>query len=727
MFGTDFFFLRPGWLLLLIPAAGLVVLALRQRSSGDSGAWRGLVDAHLLAALSVGGNNTRPSRILPALLGLGLAAAILAMAGPTWQKIELPSFKTKDPTVVVLSLAQSMNANDVKPTRLTRAGHKVRDILERMDGGDVGLVVYSDRPFTAAPLTEDSAVIREMLPELSTSLMPVLGNRADRALTQATALLKNAGAAAGRIVLIADGPGSDVEAAVAAAKAAEADGYEVDVLAVGEDAEATMLSASGRAIAGADGKGLSAGFDPDGLRAVAAAGGGRYVGLTAGSADVAQIVPDEDAAGPQSGMMAQDLKADGWNDMGYWLLIVPILLAPLAFRRNVLMGAALALLLVPALLPGEARAADLADLWKTPDQQGAAAFEAANYEAAAAAFDDAEWRASAHYRAGDYGAAAAALSGVETPDAAYNRGNALAKAGELEAALEAYDASLAVRPDDEDTKFNRDLVARLLEEQKQQQEQEDQQKQDQQQQQDQQQNGEQNQDQQSGDGKDQQQAGESGEQGEDQQQAGQSGEQQGEDQQQAGQSGEQQGEDQQQAGESGEQQGEDQQQAGESGEQQGEDQQQAGESGEQQGEDQQQAGENGEQQGKDQQQAGESGEQQGEGQQQADQQAREAEQQQAGQQGEPQEMGAEEGESGDEWAADTPEAPQEKSAFQKAMDALLRGNAEPSETEQEPEAVASSQGLSEREQANEQLLRRVPDDASGLLRARIMQNYRQTR
>ena len=150
--------------------------SVRQRASGDSGAWRGLVDAHLLAALSVGGKATRPSRLLPALLAVGLLAAVVAMAGPTWQKIELPSFKTKDPTVMVLSLAQSMNANDVTPTRLTRAGHKVRDILQRMDGGDVGLVIYSDRPFTAAPLTEDADVIREMLPELSTSLMPVLGN-----------------------------------------------------------------------------------------------------------------------------------------------------------------------------------------------------------------------------------------------------------------------------------------------------------------------------------------------------------------------------------------------------------------------------------------------------------------------------------------------------------------------------------------------------------------------
>ena len=67
------------------------------------------------------------------------------------------------------------------------------------DGGDVGLVIYSDRPFTASPLTEDGEVIRQMLPELSTNLMPVLGNRADLAIAKATDLLKNAGASGGNL------------------------------------------------------------------------------------------------------------------------------------------------------------------------------------------------------------------------------------------------------------------------------------------------------------------------------------------------------------------------------------------------------------------------------------------------------------------------------------------------------------------------------------------------
>ena len=59
---SQFFFLRPWWLLMLIPAAGLVVLAFRMRSSGDASAWRKLVDPHLLAVLAVRDGAARRSR-----------------------------------------------------------------------------------------------------------------------------------------------------------------------------------------------------------------------------------------------------------------------------------------------------------------------------------------------------------------------------------------------------------------------------------------------------------------------------------------------------------------------------------------------------------------------------------------------------------------------------------------------------------------------------------------
>jgi len=64
--------------------------------------------------------------------------------------------------------------------------------------------------------------------------------------------------------------------------------------------------------------------------------------------------------------------------------------------------------------------------------------------------------------------------------------------------------------------------------------------------------------------------------------------------------------------------------------------------------------------------------------------------------------------------------------LRKAMDALLQGNgaADPDRQTREPAQAASADApISEMEQAHEQQLRAVPDDTSGLLKARIRQHY----
>jgi Ca-activated chloride channel family protein len=157
-------------------------------------------------------------------------------------------------------------------------------------------------------------------------------------------------------------------------------------------------------------------------------------------------------------------------------------------------------------VPADAYAAGWDDMWSRPDQQGAQAFAAGRPADAAKLFEDPAWRAAALYRAQDYAGAAESLQGQEGTEARYNLGNALARAGQLEQALAAYDEALAAQPDHEDARFNRDLVAKLLEQQKQEQQQEQnqqQQEQDPQQQQDGQQQNEQSQPQDSQSQKDQ--------------------------------------------------------------------------------------------------------------------------------------------------------------------------------------------------------------------------------
>ena len=116
---------------------------------------------------------------------------------------------------------------------------------------------------------------------------------------------------------------------------------------------------------------------------------------------------------------------------------------------------------------------DLDALWRNADQQGKALLEDGKATEAQQKFATPAWRGVAAFEAGDYAAAAEAFEQSEQADASYNRGNALARAGELQAALEAYDAQLAERPDHADAQYNRELIQALLDQQQQQQQQGD--------------------------------------------------------------------------------------------------------------------------------------------------------------------------------------------------------------------------------------------------------------
>ena len=104
-------------------------------------------------------------------------------------------------------------------------------------------------------------------------------------------------------------------------------------------------------------------------------------------------------------------------------------------------------------------------LWHTPDQRGEQLLQQGNATAAAHAFSDPRRKAYAELQAGNYVNAARDFAAFDDTNGNYNRGNALALAGQLQEAIQAYDAALAHAPGDRDARHNRDLVARELKKQ----------------------------------------------------------------------------------------------------------------------------------------------------------------------------------------------------------------------------------------------------------------------
>lgn len=460
-------FIRPLWLLALIPLALLAWRAFAPH--GGDNVWKNVVDARLMPLLQVG-QAGKASRQALWLLAAGWLVATLALAGPTWERRPQPVFQTSAARVVVLDLSESMNAVDLRPSRLVRARYQVEDVLAQATEGQTGLVAYAGDAFTVSPLTRDANTVRSLLKVLEPSLMPTQGSRADLGLEKAGALLRQAGLSSGQVLLIADGVDPDHSGATdRAAARLRSEGYTVSVLGIGTDAGAPVVGAQGGLERDASGQVVVSRLDATSLRSVARSGGGEYRPLSDdGSALRALLAaaPSAEQAGPAKASAA----ASTWNERGPWLVLLLLPIAALAFRRNWLVGMALAGAL--AVSSQAADAATWTDAWKRPDQQAAQALAAGDYAKAAkaaAGSGDPSLAGSAAYKLGDYQHAVDDFSRSAGPEADYNRGNALARLGRLQEAVAAYDKSLAARPIDDDARTNKAAVEALLKQQQEQQ------------------------------------------------------------------------------------------------------------------------------------------------------------------------------------------------------------------------------------------------------------------
>lgn len=459
---STFHFLRPEWLFALLPLAGLLWLLWRKRLASRS--WQSVVDPRLLPHVLIGQSATQRPWISFA-IGLGGLLSILAMAGPAWQQLEVPVFRQQAALVVLLDLSRSMDAADIKPSRLSRAQMKLRDILNQQKEGETALIVYAATAFVVSPLTSDAKTIASQVNSLSTDLMPAQGSRPDRAINLALQLLRQSSAAHAGLLLISDGVDGDAaDELKSAIKRLVAAGHRLSILGVGSAEGAPITAANGGFLKDRSGAIVLPRLDDAGLEELARQGRGSYRRLSTDDSDFqALLAPFKNALEQQQ--KVEGMNSDQWRDEGPWLLLPPLLLGALAFRR----GYVWLLLLLILPLPRPAYAFDWNSLWQRDDQRAQQAMQAKQPQQAAKLFRNPEWRAVANYQAGDFKAAAEDLQGIDNADAYYNRGNAWAQQGQLPEAVKAYEGALKRNPKHEDAKFNRDLVEQMMKQQQDQQ------------------------------------------------------------------------------------------------------------------------------------------------------------------------------------------------------------------------------------------------------------------
>ena len=413
MWWQDFHFLRPYWLIgLILPV--LIYLQSYSQQKAES-AWSKVCDENLLDFLLIKSNGEK--RKWPMISAVvAVLFLVVALAGPTWSKKSNPALSVENPVMIMLNMSGDMWQKDVSPSRIERAKYVIKDLVKTLKNTESGLIVYSKEPFMITPLTEDAAIIDNLLPALEMNIMPENGDRLDRAIDLAVERMQEAALPSGNIVVLTANVGERFDAALESASKAAAVGYDVDIVNMNSQ-------------------------NNDKLKMVAEKGRGLYISYNKGLNLLIKKINDITAKEIKQSQNMQTV----WNDMGWYFLWLPALLLLGYFRRGLLV------IVVMFLLFGQPVQAS----WFLNDNQEALKnFKEQNYGAAAEKFTDTQWKASAAYKSGDYDAAFKNFAKGNDVTALYNQGNALAKGGKIDEAIKKYEEVLQQKPDFEDAKFN---------------------------------------------------------------------------------------------------------------------------------------------------------------------------------------------------------------------------------------------------------------------------------
>jgi Ca-activated chloride channel family protein len=223
-------FARPLYLYLLglIP---LVILFLTWAGSQRRKTLARFGVPSLIESLSANVSHRR-RRWKMALWFVALVALILALARPLWGTQVTIKIQEGVEIMAVLDVSASMLAEDIKPNRLARAKLTIEELMDHLEGNEVGLVISSGAAFVQFPITADLTTARTFLEEAGPSSISRPGSALEEAIQVALNGFPDQRATSRVVLLLTDGEGHEGDA-LAAAQEAAAQGAAIHAIGFG--------------------------------------------------------------------------------------------------------------------------------------------------------------------------------------------------------------------------------------------------------------------------------------------------------------------------------------------------------------------------------------------------------------------------------------------------------------------------------------------------------------
>ena len=240
--------------------------------------------------------NWRGRRWRDALWLVVLALILFGLARTQWGTVTRMMEQEGIEVMVALDVSESMLAQDIKPDRLSRAKMEIADLMGRLGGDEIGLVLFSGASFIQFPLTSDSATALTFLDNARPEVISRPGTAIGDAIRTAMAGFDMSRPSQKVIVLITDGEDHGGDALAMAEMAAE-QGAMLHTIGFG--------SPDGEPIPEYDARGEVVGYKRDEqgevvlskldeatLQEIAQIGGGQYYRATADGSELAALVSE---------------------------------------------------------------------------------------------------------------------------------------------------------------------------------------------------------------------------------------------------------------------------------------------------------------------------------------------------------------------------------------------------------------------------------------------------
>ena len=271
--------------------------------------------------------NTRGRKIKAGLWLMALALMTIAMARPQWGETRQNVTQKGVQVMVVLDTSKSMLVEDVKPDRLTRAKMDISELMNRLNGDEVGLTVFSGASFTLFPLTSDYNTARSFLDIAQPGIVSRPGTFIGDAIRTALLGFDAARTSQKVIVLMTDGEDDQAAMDAAAREAADA-GAMIYTVGFGSNSGDVIpeYDEQGRNIGvkkDRSGQTVVSALNEEALRNIASITGGQYYPATTNGSELDALAADLDRL--QKGDIQQHESVTR-HEQYLWFLVPALLL-----------------------------------------------------------------------------------------------------------------------------------------------------------------------------------------------------------------------------------------------------------------------------------------------------------------------------------------------------------------------------------------------------------------